>query len=256
VILMQMGKEFFIKAFEEDSSDVEQVEDTPNEEVATEKVETVVPAEVVTEEVAPVVDEVVEVPKFTIDGEEYTVDQIKEWKQNGLRQSDYTKKTQELAEQRKALKADDSETPEHTEPTDSDRLSKLEKDLLNRELDLEITSLKQKYPDFDEVKVLDECANRGIYNDLEFIYKAIREDSKAEPIDMEAYKAQAIADYKTQIATEKQNNKKATSGSIISSTPGQPVVDYSEQLTSSEKEYALHRGWSDKEYVDMKNATY
>ena len=245
---MQMGKEFFQNAFKEDSANVEHVEDTPSEVVTTE--EAVIPE---VTEVAPVVTPV-EIPKFTIDGEEFTIDQIKEWKQNGLRQSDYTKKTQELAEQRKQLEAVNDEP--YVEPTDSERIGKLEKDLLDRELDVEIKSLKQKYPDFDEEKVIAECAKRGIYNDLEFIYKAIREDKTSEPIDMEAYKAQAIADYKAQIATQKQTNKEATSGSIVSSTPGQPAVDYSEQLTFSEREYASKRGWSDKEYVEMKNKEY
>ena len=39
--------------------------------------------------------------KFTIDGEEVDLDTIREWKRSGLRQSDYTRKTQELAKQRK-----------------------------------------------------------------------------------------------------------------------------------------------------------
>lgn len=43
-----------------------------------------------------------EVPsKYDIDGEEFTVDEIREWKKGNLRQSDYTKKTTELAKQRK-----------------------------------------------------------------------------------------------------------------------------------------------------------
>lgn len=42
---------------------------------------------------------------FDIDGEEITLSQIREWKQGGLRQSDYTKKTTEVADTRKALEA-------------------------------------------------------------------------------------------------------------------------------------------------------
>lgn len=40
---------------------------------------------------------------YLIDGEEVTASELMEWRQNGLRQSDYTKKTQEAAEQRQAL---------------------------------------------------------------------------------------------------------------------------------------------------------
>lgn len=38
---------------------------------------------------------------YEIDGDEYTADQLKEFKKGYLRQSDYTKKTQEIAEERK-----------------------------------------------------------------------------------------------------------------------------------------------------------
>lgn len=43
---------------------------------------------------------------YEIDGEEIPVDQILEWKNGHLRLSDYTKKTQELATQKKSLAAD------------------------------------------------------------------------------------------------------------------------------------------------------
>ena len=42
---------------------------------------------------------------FDIDGEETSLSQILEWKQSGLRQSDYTKKTTAVADQSKALEA-------------------------------------------------------------------------------------------------------------------------------------------------------
>lgn len=38
-----------------------------------------------------------------IDGREYPVDEVKEWMQGGLRQQDYTRKTQALAEERREL---------------------------------------------------------------------------------------------------------------------------------------------------------
>lgn len=42
-----------------------------------------------------------EVPTYEIDGEKYTAEQIREWKQGNMRQSDYTRKTQEVAQSRK-----------------------------------------------------------------------------------------------------------------------------------------------------------
>lgn len=44
------------------------------------------------------------IDKYNIDGEEVTVDEIREWKKGNLRQADYTKKTTELARQRSESK--------------------------------------------------------------------------------------------------------------------------------------------------------
>lgn len=41
-----------------------------------------------------------ELDRLNIDGEEFTIDEIREWRKGNLRQSDYTKKTTELAKQR------------------------------------------------------------------------------------------------------------------------------------------------------------
>jgi hypothetical protein len=47
---------------------------------------------------------------FEIEGEVASVEQILEWKASGLRQADYTRKTQEVAEQRKAVEAEQQQT--------------------------------------------------------------------------------------------------------------------------------------------------
>ena len=63
--------------------------------------------EIPTEQATEVKEEepsIVEEPEFDLgDGEKVKLSQIKEWKDGGLRQSDYTKKTQELSEKRKGL---------------------------------------------------------------------------------------------------------------------------------------------------------
>jgi hypothetical protein len=43
--------------------------------------------------------------KYLIDGQEYTVDQIKEWRRGGMLLSDYTRKTQEHAQARRQFEA-------------------------------------------------------------------------------------------------------------------------------------------------------
>lgn len=50
----------------------------------------------------PVEETTPELPtEYEIDGEKYTIDDIREWRKGNLRQADYTKKTTELAKQRK-----------------------------------------------------------------------------------------------------------------------------------------------------------
>lgn len=76
-------------------------DDTLSDEVDVDEVE-----ELETEEDAqPEALSAEEESYFDIDGEEITLSQIREWKEGNLRQSDYTRKTTEVADQRKALDA-------------------------------------------------------------------------------------------------------------------------------------------------------
>lgn len=43
---------------------------------------------------------------YEVEGVEFTLSELREWQKNGLRQSDYTKKTQEVSEARKAFEAE------------------------------------------------------------------------------------------------------------------------------------------------------
>ena len=60
-------------------------------------------------------DEDEELLYIDLDGEEVSLDQVKEWKSQGLMQADYTRKTQELSEQRTALEADVAELANQSE---------------------------------------------------------------------------------------------------------------------------------------------
>lgn len=76
-------------------------EGTPTDTISTtETVQESTPVETPVEN-TPVEDNTPIMDKYSIDGEEYSIDDIREWKKSGLRQSDYTRKTQELAKQRK-----------------------------------------------------------------------------------------------------------------------------------------------------------
>lgn len=86
----------------------ESLEVTP-EEVVTEPVEEIMTEEVEleTEELESQLSQNEEAEEFyvDIDGREISFSDIKEWEQGNLRQSDYTRKTQEIADKRKSLEA-------------------------------------------------------------------------------------------------------------------------------------------------------
>lgn len=78
--------------------------DTLNEPAIETPVETV-PTEVTETNETEVVEtpDVPTVTEYEIDGEKYSLDDIREWRKGNMRQSDYTKKTTELANQRKEV---------------------------------------------------------------------------------------------------------------------------------------------------------
>jgi len=53
-----------------------------------------------------------EVHYLELDGEEHDLEEVRQWKQGNLRQSDYTKKTTKLADERKRFEAESSNTRE------------------------------------------------------------------------------------------------------------------------------------------------
>ena len=186
-----------------------------------------------------------------------SVDEIKEWKQGYLRQSDYTRKTQSLASQRQEyedavnlynyLKAnpelasrlqDDSydgnqQYQQMTEKLNPfyQRLETLEQQLINQELDKEINDLKTKYPDFNEVEILNEANKRGV-TDLEFVYKAMSSKNTDD------VRKQIEDEVRQQILKELQDNNTSTQ-TIISNGDKAPVKSYNltPQETSVAKSY-------------------
>ena len=226
-----------------------QVEDTSSQSVNTQTTE-------------ETVDDTVE-----IGGERYTLDEIKEFRQGYLRQSDYTKKTQELAKQRGELddavklyeylrenpyllnnlqgEHVDSEirnTAMHLTP-EMQRLQELEMRFVESELDREISALKEQYPDFDEIRVLKEADQRGI-TDLEFVYKALREDDK---MDVNKIKQEAVNEAKKQIMAELQQNNNVTKTLISNETAKKEPTSVT--LTPAQKRVAQGMGISEEEYT-------
>jgi hypothetical protein len=140
-------------------------------------------------------------PEVELDGEKIPLSQVREYKKGYLRQSDYTKKSQEIAAQRKEIeslvqlaKFLDANPPiakgmieylnslkqqgkgtEKKSPIE-ERLEKMESMLTqtqeaseDKALDAEIAGLKKQYPDFNEDAVL-EAAEKWEIPDLEAVY--------------------------------------------------------------------------------------
>lgn len=224
-------------------------------------------------EVTEVQTETTPTPPSTFDIEglgSVTVDQIKEWQQGNLRQSDYTKKTQELAEARKQneraiefYKYMESnphlveglrriqagmQVPQEVQQTTSymdnplaKEIEVLKSQLAEQQLNTTVNTLKQKYNDFNEVEVINEAQKRGL-NDLEFVYKAIKAE-KTPNIE------ELTNQIRTQILQELQQNKEATS-TIIKGEGAKK--QNSVNLTQQELYLAQQFGLTPEEYAKFK----
>lgn len=218
--------------------------------------------------VQPVTDPVTEpVPsKITIDGlGEFDPNEIKEFKKGYMRQSDYTRKTQEVAKMReeaqeamelmnylkanphvaqalvqRELAAQQGQKPPVVPSVENDRLKSVEHELQVFKLDSTIKALETKYPDFDEVAVLDYSVKEGI-KDLEKAYKAM----KAETFDPDAMRKQIEKEI-----TEKFKQNGIATGTIIGNNDNPVAVDHG--LSDLEKTIAAKMGMSPEEYAKWK----
>lgn len=247
----------FMKAYEEEYRE-ESTEVTTQEEGITE-------TEPVTQQEETQVDVVTEPTqetpsKISIDGVgEFTVDEIKEFKNGYMRQSDYTRKTQEIARQRKEIEELKNQsanpmvnpalvsipvnqrTPQAPNELEA-RLIQLEESIADKELDNMITDLKNKYPDFDEVKVLNTAYEKGL-TDLEFVYKSLRE---TQPVDVNSLKEQI----RQEVLKEIEQNKLGTTTIIANGNA--PVQNKQISLTSQELAIATELGLTPDEYLEYK----
>lgn len=247
---------FFEDSYNEENIVDEQPEEIIEEDVSNEEI-------VDSEDVSSDVEEVPTVVE--IDGETYTLDEIK----NGMmRQSDYTRKTQELANQRKDveeaimlqefLKANPdalrvlqgeqsaignasipNEILSSIDPIVND-IKNIKRDMQIQQIENEVTRLTTKYPDFDERIVLEKALEMGI-TDLEFVYKGLRNEPSQE--DM-------IAKAKAELKKELIENKGITK--TVIKEEGSQNTQEDIVLTSSERRIADVFGMSAEEYAENK----
>jgi hypothetical protein len=240
----------------------EVVEDTPVED----NVETTEPEETPDTEVE---EETEPISEFDIDGEKVTLDQIKEWKNSGLRQSDYTKKTQEVANMRKEAeqaleifnylktKPDlvqklvelDSDNPmqvnkvkETLDPA-LERVNQIEQKLVLQQIDSElkeITSKDKSVSDLDLLNIANEkhCTVKEAY----VIWRGQ---------NLDKILASKEKELKAKIAKEVKDNKGTTKTLI---TAGDKTVnDNTFGLSETEQSFATKLGMSLEEYSKYKS---
>lgn len=182
-----------------------------------------------------------------VDGETFTIEQIKEMKLGNLRMQDYTKKTQELASQRKeieSLKETFSKQPEQKQTTPvideniTKELNEVKSLFFAEKLNRDLERLKGKYTDFDEIKVLTTAQELGI-TDLEKAYKIVKPE-----VDVDTLRKQIESDIKKQYGLSLDTDTLATSNGG-SMTPGDTVT-----LTSEENRIRQQFGMSVEEWVN------
>lgn len=249
----------------------EQVETEVEQPVQTESAETQETESTTGEGTQPETVIKTEPQEFEIEGLGMVkVDDIKEWQRGNLRQSDYTRKTQELAKQREenadalevynylrdnpniiqTLKAIDEQgvvnqniinkaTPE------SDMLREVMFKQRSMELDGKLEQLKQEHGDFDAVELLN-TASAMKTDDLEKVWKVINYDK------IVINEQQAIEKAKAQIKAELEQNRQSTQ--TIVSTPAQQVQQTAQVLTPDEIRVATGMGLSKEEYSKWKNS--
>lgn len=240
---------------EQPSEQVETTEEKPEDTNTETKVETTEP---------PKVEETNKEGEVSIDGNTYRLDEIKEWQKGYLRQTDYTKKTQELAREREQTQSalqflqQVQQNPEIAQqlsqqfniPTldpSQSRIQQLENQLMDMQLQNEISTLSSKYDDFDAREVLTLAKEKKL-NSLEDAYLLSKSSkptaSTQQSIDVEALTAQITEQLRKEFESSQNTS------SIIGSGGGtRQVEDKTPQLSASELKVAQNLGMSPKEYA-------
>lgn len=136
-------------------------------------------------------------------------------------------------------------TKQHTGYPDNpleQRLVELEQRLADKELEEKLHTLKEKYPDFDETKVLRTAYEKGI-TDLEFVYKSTRE---FQAPDVDAIKAQLRAEIMQELSATR-----AETGTIVSHGSA-PLQASTPKLTEQERLMAEEFGLTEEEYINYR----
>lgn len=209
--------------------------------------------------------------KYNIDGEEFSIEEIREWRKSGLRQSDYTRKTQEVAKQRKEaeealeiynylmsnqelvqklIEYDTSNPKANDVKAKLDPVQKqiqdLQTKLAMKDIDAELKEILGKDKLVSDVDILEIATKNNC--DVKTAYNIWR-GSNIDKIMAEREK-----ELTAKIKSEIEKNQTVTKTLINSSDVTTNVKDYG--LTDTEKAFALKLGMTEEEYAIYKNPNY
>lgn len=205
-----------------------------------------------------------------IDGEKIDIDELR----NGyLRQSDYTKKTQRLAEEKRELEdalrfyedvrnnpaaieslRENVDIPRTADPNQA-HLVELERELYDMKLENEINLMQSKYDDFEVVDVLNFASENNMTNleDAYMLHKARSGGANTatkntSKIDIDSIKEELLQEIKEEFKEE------GSTSSIISSKQVGNVDKVDEiRITEKEQKIAKSMGLTSSEYVKWRD---
>lgn len=211
-----------------------------------------------------------QVDKITIDGKELSLEEIREFQKGYMLHSDYTQKTQALAEQRKQLapllqlQEQLQKNPELAKQIatehgltaldpDVQRTAQMEAELWELKLERELNTLESKYEDFNRQEVLQLAYDRRLDNleDAYLLNKSLKppvvnteQEPKTTGVDLEAIKREIREELKREFASQVDTT------TLISTKSGNaPVQDNTPKLSEDEAKIAKIYGMTPEEYL-------
>ena len=169
------------------------------------------------------------------------LNKLREENKQALELVDYLKKNPALAQ--KIMDEPEAENVSNIVNPAMDRIQALERQIFVQNLDNQISQLKSKYKDFNEVEVLNKAVQMGV-KDLEFVYNGMR------GANIETLIAQQVKEQLAQATENMKKNAQATR-TVVGTTKETPVT-VSHNLTQQEMRVADLMGMSYEDYAKYK----
>ena len=242
---------------DEQLDEIEIEEDVTNEEVS--EIEETTEEQIVEE--APQEEVATPTPQtFNIGGKELTLAEIetgymrqqdylakieeanklREENKQALELVDYIKKNPEVAQRLMSEENVPSNISNSINPA-MERIEKLEKQLYMKEMDATLNGLKMKYPDFNEIEVLNKAVQLNT-RDLEFVYHGMR------GANMDNIIAQKVKEQLAQATQEMAKNSQSTR-TVVGNSKHSEVATTTHNLTKQQMRVADMMGISYEDYA-------